>query len=278
MLDEKNSGGLYYKSLFIIPFILFFVFSASKAQENTKELKDNAEIVSQSVPDRMFAGHTYNLFVRLRNTGTTIWTPDFYKLALIKHRNGTKWDFNPISVRSRVENGSDVTFSFRVKAPDSPGNYRFKLQMESQGKYFGESAGPSSVQVTGEPADETNPQVEVKTQNDDSQFLMQIMTNEMAAGNKYEVSITMQNTGKSTWTKKDGYSLGFLDSLLNIENNNLKFTKINLTEDVPPGKEVTFSFPVKAPPAPGIYEYQWEMKHGNINFGEPSDKYSVKVN
>ena len=277
MFDEKNSVGLYYKSLFVIPFLMFFVILSSKAQDS-KELTDNAVIISQSVPDQMFTGHTYSLFVRLRNTGTTVWTPDYYKLALVKQGSGELWNFKPVSVRSRVEKGSDVTFSFRVKAPPSPGKYSLKLQMETRGNRFGESAGPPSIKVTGEPFEQTNPQVEVKTKGDDSQFLMQIMTNEMTADSRYEVSVTMQNTGKTIWTKKDGYALGFLDKLLNIENNNLKFTKISLTDDVPPGKEVTFSFPVKAPSAPGTYEYQWKMEHGDIYFGEPSDKYSVKVN
>jgi hypothetical protein len=265
-----------YKSLFIILFLMFFTFPVLKAQ-NDKELKDNAIVISQSIPDQMYSGHTYNLFLRLRNTGTSIWTTGYYKLALVKQSDEEQWDFKPINLRSRVERGSDVTFGFRVKAPSAPGNYSFKLRMEADGKYFGETSGPSSVTVTGEPNDETNPQEEDMSKDDNSKFLMQIMTNEMYAGNKYEVSITMQNTGKSTWSAKDGYSLGFLDSLLNIENNNLKFTRVKLTDDVPPGKEVTFNFSVKAPPAPGIYEYQWKMEHGNDYFGEPSDKYSVKV-
>jgi hypothetical protein len=279
MSAKKNSKGLYYIPLLLILLILFLLVSLIKAQDKkTKELKDDAIIISQSIPEQMFPGHTYNLFVRLRNTGTTIWTPGYYKLALVKQGAEKLWDFKPINVRSRVERGSDVTFSFRVKTPSVPGHYRFKLRMEADGKYFGESAGPTSVNVRGVPMDETNPQVEVKSKDDDSEFLMQIMTNEMAAGNKYEVSITMQNTGKTTWTEKDGYALGFVDSLLNIENNNLKFTKVNLTDEVPPGKEITFSFPVKAPPAPGTYEYQWKMERGNVYFGEPTDKYSVKVN
>jgi len=277
MSAKKNSKGLYYIPLLVILFILFFIVSLIKAQDKkTNELKDDAIIVSQSIPGRMFTGHNYNLFVRLRNTGTTIWTPGYYRLALVKQGDDKLWDFKPLNVRSRVERGSDVTFSFRIKTPSAPGYYRFKLRMEADGKYFGETAGPTSVNVRGEPIGETNPQMEVKTKNDDSEFLMQIMTNEMAAGNNYEVSITMQNTGKTTWTEKD-YTLSFDDSLLNIENNNLKFTKINLTNDVPPGKEVTFSFPVKAPPAPGTYEYQWKMEHGNIFFGELTDKYTVKV-
>jgi hypothetical protein len=278
MSAKKNSKGLYYIPLLVILFILFFIVSLIKAQDKkTNELKDDAIIVSQSIPGRMFAGHTYNLFVRLRNTGSTIWTPNYYKLALVKQGDDKLWDFKPLNVRSRVERGSDVTFSFRIKTPSAPGHYRFELRMEANGKYFGETAGPTSVNVRGEPTDETNPQMEIKTKNDDSEFLMQIMTNEMTAGNNYEVSITMQNTGKTTWTKKDGYALGFLDSLLNIEKNNLKYTRIVLSEDVPPGKEATFHFTVKAPPAPGTYEFRWEMEHDNIYFGEPSDIYSVKV-
>jgi len=279
MSEEENSGGFNnFKSLFIVLLLFIFIIPASKAQdENTKVLNDNAVLVSQSVPGQMFSGHTYRLFVRFRNTGTTIWTPEYYRLALVKDENSEEWDFKPIKPRSNVERGSDVTFGFQVKAPSAPGEYKFKLQMEAHGNYFGDDAGPSVVHVSGNPVNDVNPQVQAESKGDNSQFLMQIMTNEMEAGSNYEVSITMQNNGKTTWVKKDGYALGFPDSLLNIENNNLKFTKIVLSEDVPPGKEVTFHFTVKAPDAPGTYEYRWKMEHDNLFFGEPSDTYSVKV-
>lgn len=277
MSAKKNPKGLYYIPLLIILFILFFLVTLIKAQDKkTNELKDDAIIVSQSIPDQMFTGHTYKLSVRLRNTGNSIWTPEYYKLSLVNGKN-SEWDFKPIQIRSNVEQESDVTFSFQVKAPSVPGDYKLNFQMETLGSYFGGKAGPELIHISGNPVADVNPQIRANTSGDNSQFLMQIMTNEMAAGNNYEVSVTMQNTGKTTWSKKDGYALGFLDSLLNIEKNNLKYTKIVLSEDVPPGKEVTFHFTIKAPPAPGTYEYRWEMEHDNIYFGEPSDIYSVKV-
>ncbi len=276
MANNKKSD-LIRNGILILLLILFFnPFPALRSQEKIIREKDKSVIVSKSIPDKMFAGHTYTLFARLRNTGNTIWTPGYYKLGLVN--TGNFWNFKPINLRSKVQSGSDVTFSFKITAPSKPGNYIFRMQMETGDTYFGDAFGPGIIQVTGSPANETNNRLFVNSSGDKSEFLMQIMTNKMAAGNKYDVSVTMQNTGKTTWSKNSDYTLGFLDSLLNIANNNLKYTKIDLPYEVMPGKEVTFNFTINAPSAPGTYEYRWSMMHGNKYFGEPGEKYSVKVN
>jgi hypothetical protein len=274
--NMAGTCGLIKAGIIIFLLTLFFNPLSVRTQDKIVKEKDNSIIVYKSIPEQMFAGHTYTLFARLRNTGNTIWTPKYYRLTLINGKGN--WDFKPISLRSKVNSGSDVTFSFKVTAPSKPGDYIFKMQMESGKTFFGDSFGPGIIKVTDSPVTETSNRTYVNTKNDNSEFLMQVMTNEMSAGNKYEVSVTMQNTGKTSWIKKSGYELGFLDSLLNINKNNLKYTKIELPYDVPPGKEVTFNFSVNAPDAPGIYEYQWSMMHSDNYFGEPSGKYSVKVN
>jgi uncharacterized membrane protein len=256
------------------------IFNTANGQNGPKkEMKNDCAVISQSIPKEMFAGHSYTVFIRLRNTGTTIWTPDYYTLGLSannKKENKIR-NLDNIKLRSKVNRGSDVTFSFQVKAPEKPGTYNFKFKMKSPEGFFGEAAGPDMVTVNSSPANEISAKGNDNAAADNSALLMQIMTDEMTAGARYEVSVTMQNTGKTSWTRKDKYYLAFQNSLLNIRNNNLKYTKIDLPYNVPPGGEVTFNFTIKAPSAPGNYEYQWQMIRDGVYFGQPGDKYSVSV-
>jgi hypothetical protein len=276
-----------YESLFrfgMIILFFFFLITTTQAQViKVAENKNDASVIATSIPEEMYTDHSYTLFIRIRNTGSSIWTPGFYKYCLVdSSRNEIKslWSTTELNLRSEVKSGSDLTLSFTEKAPSEPGNYAFQWRMKNDNSFFGETTEPKEIKVTGSPLNEEPEMKQLSTQNDqgdDAAFLMQILTNEMTPNMPYDVAITMQNTGKTTWSKDDGYSLSFVDSLLNIEKNNLKYTKVDLTENVKPGKEVTFNFIVRAPNAPGDYEYQWSMQHGDTYFGQRSQKYTVSV-
>jgi hypothetical protein len=276
-----------YESLIRFGVIILFFFSlitTTQAQVvKIAENKNDASVIATSIPAEMYTGHSYTLFIRIRNTGTSIWTPGFYKYCLLDSSGNEikgRWSTTELNIRSEVKSGSDLTFSFTEKAPSIPGNYAFQWRMKSDNSFFGEATEPIEIRVKGSPLNEEPEMKQLSTRNsegDDASFLMQIMTNEMTPNMPYDVAITMQNTGKTTWSKDGNYSLSFADSLLNIENNNLKYTKVDLTEDVKPGAEVTFNFVVRAPNAPGEYEYQWSMLHGDTYFGQRSQKYTVSV-
>lgn len=99
----------------------------------------------------------------------------------------------------------------------------------------------------------------------------------MIAGEKYTVSVTMKNTGDTTWTANDKYRLGSQDpqdSLLwNIGRVNL-----NLGESIAPGETKTFKFIVNAPAFPGKYDFQWRMVQENVEwFGDFTPNVNVEV-
>jgi len=277
-LDAFSRNRLIFFA--VIVSVTLFSYRIS-AQQTNQQLKDDASVVSVSFPNEMYAGHAYTLYIRLKNTGTTIWTPGYYKLVLAYSDKRMPpfqpWDVTIVNVRSNANSGSDVTFSFSITAPKIPGSYNFEWRMESPGGYFGEATSPSMMNVLAGGSDNEQLTTNETASGDNAAFLMQIMPNEMTPDKSYEVSVTMQNTGKSTWSKGQ-YSLNFPDSLLNVANSKLDYVNIVLPlNSVEPGKEVTFDFTVKAPSAPGEYDFQWIMKHGSEYFGQPSQRYVVQV-
>ena len=90
----------------------------------------------------------------------------------------------------------------------------------------------------------------------------------MITGRKHAVSVTVRNTGMTTWTSvgANPFRLGANPDLVTWRS-----TRQELPGPVRPGGEVTFAFEVIAP-EPGEYRFQWRMLQELIEwFGQPTD-------
>ncbi|MBA5689970.1 NBR1-Ig-like domain-containing protein [Rugamonas apoptosis] len=91
----------------------------------------------------------------------------------------------------------------------------------------------------------------------------------MTAGQSYTVSVTMKNTGGTTWTAQGSkpYSLGSVG-----DNGAWGMGRVGLGGNtVAPGQEYTFSFTITAPARAGTYNYRWQMvQDGEAWFGDMS--------
>lgn len=99
----------------------------------------------------------------------------------------------------------------------------------------------------------------------------------MRPGSTQQVSVTMRNTGTTTWTTVDGYQLG---AQTPAGNNTWGSPWIDLPDAVPPGQDVTFTFTITAPPLPGG-TFQWQMVRNQTGlrewFGSLSEPRDIGV-
>jgi hypothetical protein len=102
----------------------------------------------------------------------------------------------------------------------------------------------------------------------DAAFVTQSVPATMVVGQAYAVTITMKNTGTSTWARGSGYKLGSQNPALNTTWG-LNLVTLPARRAVPPGGEVTFTFQVTAPSTSGIYSFQWQMVRESREVGEP---------
>jgi len=227
---------------------------------------NNAQFISQSVPAAMVPGQSYAVSVTMKNTGTTTWTrAGNYKLGSINPFNNTTWGMNRVllpTAADPVAPGQSVTFSFNVTAPTAPGTYNFRWQTVLDGiEFFGDLA----------------PNVAVKVGLNDAAFVSQSVPTVMTPGQSYAVSVTMQNTGGTTWTSATNYKLGSINPFNNTTwgPNRVLLPNAN---PVAPGQSVTFSFNVTAPATPGTYNFQWQTVLDGIEFfGALAPNVAVKV-
>jgi hypothetical protein len=104
----------------------------------------------------------------------------------------------------------------------------------------------------------------------DATFISQEVP-ELVPGDTVAVSITMKNSGTSTWTREGQFKLG---SQAPADNNFWGPERLELAagESVVPGEEATFTFEVIVPDAEGIFHFQWQMvQEGEEWFGAKSD-------
>jgi RHS repeat-associated protein len=116
-------------------------------------LVDASTFVSQSVPATMQAGQACNVWVRMKNTGTSYWTAaNLYNLGSLNPTDNQTWGLHrvglPATTTTVAPNG-EVTFSFTVTAPTTPGSYNFQWQTVHDGvAWFGSNTPNVVVSVT----------------------------------------------------------------------------------------------------------------------------------
>jgi len=235
-------------------------FGAQSDNVAVKVGLNDAAFASQSVPPVMTPGQTYPVTVTMQNTGGKTWTAGtFHGLGSQNSQDNTTWGTNRVALPSTTASGANAAFSFNVTAPTTPGTYNFQWKMVQDGlEWFG--------------ALSTNAAIKVGLDN--AAFVSQSVPSTMVAGQSYAVSVTMQNTGSTTWAA----------GTVGIGSQNAQGTttwgpsKVNLASPVAPSAQTTFNFNVTAPATPGTYNFQWKMVEGMSGwFGAQSTNVAVDV-
>ncbi|GJI98214.1 hypothetical protein RugamoR57_49320 [Duganella caerulea] len=104
--------------------------------------------------------------------------------------------------------------------------------------------------------------------HNDAAFVSQSVPTTMYAGDHYTVTLTVKNTGDTTWQPFSTQSqLGM--ALVEQPIGNMVWSKtgrVQLSSAVAPGATYTFSFDVIAPPIVKQYQFQWRMSDESKEF------------
>jgi hypothetical protein len=205
----------------------------------------NSQIVSQSVPANVQPGQPFNVNIKWNNTGTRAWNGSGgFRLGSQNPANNVVWGGNIVQLLGYiVQPGEALDLTFTAFAPLAAGKYNFQWQCVQDDVFFGQVSSNVSIQVgDGGGAD-------------NSAFVSESIAPSMTSGQSYAASITMRNTGATTWTVAD-YKIG----TQNPQDNNVwGMNRLSLPGAVAPGGEVTVNFAVNAPVSAGTYNFQWQM-------------------
>lgn len=105
-------------------------------------------------------------------------------------------------------------------------------------------------------------------------FVTQMIPAQMTAGRPYTVSVTMRNTGGTTW-QPGVWKLGAENPR---DNGTWGINRVQLDNPVVPNETATFEFVITAPDAPGTYNFQRRMlQEGYQWFGAYTPNVVVTV-
>ena len=220
-----------------------------------------ADLDGQSAPSVVLAGQTYNVVVRMRNVGPTMWTTE-ESFRLGSSGDSLTWGINRVPVPDQIPPGGVAHFAFTITAPSVPGTYNFQWRMLQEGvQWFGDMS--TSVPIT------------VVSPSNNAEFVSQSVTKSMEILDSYNVSVTMRNIGNTTWTAGALYRLGSQNP---HDNMTWGLNRVPLPHSVPPGGTVTFDFIVTAPSKAGLYNFQWKMVQDGVEwFGAPTQNVVISV-
>ena len=105
-------------------------------------------------------------------------------------------------------------------------------------------------------------------------FVSQVLS-DLVPGETITVSVTMKNTGTTTWTAGNYY----LGSQSPQDNEVWGVNRVGLAngESILPDAQKTFTFNITAPLEDGTYLFQWQLIQSNVEwFGEPSEMRPIK--
>jgi len=136
-----------------------------------------------------------------------------------------------------------------------------------------------AVNASGISSDPGAAKFTVQSVSNNAQFVSQSVPASMTTGQSYSVSLTVKNTGNTTWTKATDYALGTQNPQDNLTWLGSS-SRVSLADAdaIAPGQTKTFSFAVRAPSAVGTYNFQWKMVRDFVEwFGPLSTNVSIVV-
>ncbi|WP_083941245.1 NBR1-Ig-like domain-containing protein [Pseudoduganella violaceinigra] len=209
------------------------------------------------VPTTLFVGQTFTPKISFRNMGNPVWTGYSYHV-------GSLYDYWG---QPRLDFGGTIRFNDvlalqpTLVAPTTPGTYPFAWQMMYDGGgFFGSTTQVYMINV-------------VVPKNDAALGAVSAPPLLMRPGEARLVSVTLTNTGNTTWSAADGYQLGFVGDAMTWGGH-----RVPLPSSVAPNGAATFSFYITAPAMSGIYTAQWGMLRESVEwFGQQTGVYSIKV-
>jgi len=215
----------------------------------------DATFISQSgVQDVMRRGSIEQVTITMRNSGNTTWTDSGgYRLG-IHPQASDGWATTWANVAGQVKPGEDAVLTFPVAAPTKNATFQWQMVRDDPARgreWFGETTDPVQVTLIW----------------DDAAYFSQNVPAAVVEGATAQVTVTVVNTGRTTWTAAQEYQLGAL-------GHDFGAARRPLPGAVPPGQQAPFVFSIPAPPAPSA-TFQWQMVAGGTWFGQPTPAVQV---
>ena len=165
----------------------------------------------------------------------------------------------PLVVNQGTGDGSYQPLEAATITADTPpeGMYFYAWEVNSGSPTIDDTASTTTTLTLGYDSATISATYKEIPKVNDASFISQSLP-EFIPGETIAVSITMKNSGTTTWTSEGGYKLGSRSP----ENNEiwgLNRVELAINDTIKPNEEKTFTFDITVPEGDGIYIFQWQM-------------------
>ncbi|MDO8051427.1 NBR1-Ig-like domain-containing protein [Janthinobacterium sp. SUN211] len=193
----------------------------------------------------------------IASTGDTVQSVNLYYDNVLVNTQ-----FYPVVIDEKKDMPINVARSPWMTVPVRQGTHSVWLEATT---YNGNTLNTATYTINANPVSLVNA----------ARYLGQNVPSTMVAGRTYNVSVTMQNTGTTTWVADPSrpYRLG-------AQGNAALFgvTRVEVPGTVAPGNSGVFNFTLTAPSSPGSYAVQWKMFQESVEwFGDLTPNISINV-
>jgi surface antigen len=227
----------------------------------TAPVGDDGQYVTESpYPTTVHAGQSFTISFTERNTGFHTWSDaDGYQLVCTADCMGAP---SIGSAGASISPGQQFQFTIPLRSPTTLGTYHTSWQLVHDGIAFGNRGMYMEVNVV--PPDESQWEAEPQVAN-------------ALPGQVTFIAFTYTNTGTTTWSDADGYTLA-CDTSTSDSAGCLQGHDVGLEGvQVAPGLSYSFFVLVTAPSTPGTYRTYWDMHHHGLVFGDRSGCVDIVV-
>ncbi|MCE9669812.1 S8 family serine peptidase [Myxococcus stipitatus] len=227
----------------------------------------DAAYVSQSGPTTVMANTPFLYSVTMRNTGTEAWRADtgFTLTALHPAWSNAVGTLAPGEL---VLPGQEKTFHVQVTPTGIPDSYPLQWRMTQNATgVFGQASSSVPIKVIPQSL---------------AEFVSQTVPPQVLPGQVFPASITLRNSGTTTWGIYSGFQLAPVVGMMAGGDWGIESLPLAPDELILPGQVKTFSFNATAPQEQGYRQFQWRMRlevspQTYISFGEATQATEILV-
>ena len=255
--------GIYYVMLSVTDANGATGIGARNIDVNSADMYQST-LINSTIPSSLTANQSCNVSVTMRNDGRRYWSL-YDNIALCAFGNNTTDDYKVGSMGAVIGDitvlpGQSYTFNLTLNASEI-GTYALSYRMAQGYNWFGDMANATVV---------VSPPLAPNATN-----VSDTIPARMQAGQSYNVSIAMVNTGSLAWSEGNGIRLGVLGDAALFGPVTVGIPAGTVVE---PNDTYTFNFTMTAPNVTGTYFPTYRMvQYGNQWFGDIVNK-TVVVN
>ena len=244
----------------------YIQFASKGTATNATTLTIKAEDVNTAAT---FSSTNNNISSRVTTTASTSWTPEAWNVA------------DAAGADQRTPDISNVIQEIVNRNGWASGN-NLAIIVEGSGRrrswsYDGKSSAAPLLHIEytensggGDP----NPEPGVN----DAAYVSQTVPTTLDPGQTVSVSVTVKNTGTSTWTAAAGHNLGSQNAQGNTTWGTNRASSLGGGESIAPNQNKTFTWNITAPTTPGVYNFQWKMLQEGVEwYGNQTSNVAITV-